>query len=301
MLELSDYRDAIHLDEPFPDPVEDTRSNYDLLMTALGGIRDKHYTGTSSLAHLSPDEGLMRWLSAELAVREPGPINPIASRAINTLLYRQVGRHGRVEALHLRRVSDLIPECDYGQAGITVLYRGDMRQLVVDAVVNTALPDLTGCSIPLHGCLDSELHQQAGPWLRNDAATIHEMQGKPEEPGHAKITRGYRLPARYVIHTVGPNVTDGRIDDKDRQTLYNCYWNSLALAFEKGDIKTIAFPAISTGLNGFPFNEAADIALAAVNDWVDRHDSALDLVVFSVHSDKDADTFYHELATWVED
>lgn len=301
MLTLADYRDAIALDKDFPEPRNDKRSNYDLLMTALGGIKNKHYTGTSSLAFLSPDEGLMRWLLAELTVREPGPIDPITGRAINTLLYRQVGKHGRVEAVNLRRVSDLVPECDYGQADRVVLYRGDMRQLVVDAVVNPALPSLTGCPIPLHGCLDSELHQQAGPWMRNDCATIREMQGEDEEPGNAKITRGYRLPARYVIHTVGPNVADGRITDEDRRLLASCYTRSLDLALEKGDIRSVVFPAISTGMNGFPLHEAAGIALKAVNRWMDHHDGAMDFVIFSLHTDSDADTFLNRLATWIED
>lgn len=300
MLALEDYRDAIKLDEPFPHPKDDTRSNYDLLMTALGGLRNKHYTGTSSMAHLSTDDGLFRWLQAELALREPGPINPVAGRAINTLLYRQVGEHGRVEAVNLRRVSDLLPESDYDYAAQTVLYRGDMRQLVVDAVVNTALPELTGCRIPLHGCLDSVLHAQAGPWMRNDAAKIMELQGGGLEPaGQAKITRGYRLPAKYVIHTVGPRVKDGIIEESDRQTLYNCYWNSLQLAGEKEDINSIAFPAISTGFNGFPVDQAAQIALQAVSDWISTHGQRLNLVVFSVHLEEDAQIYTDVLNRWI--
>lgn len=184
-------------------------------MTALGGINEKHYTGTSSLAHLSTDEGLLRWLQAELAVREPTPLDPISSRAINTLLYRQVGHHGRVEAANLRRVSDMIPDCDYGPAPHTVLYRGDMRQLVVDAIVNAAVPDLNGCPIPLHDCLDSTLHEQAGPWMRNDTNTVRRLNGdKGLEPADAIITRGYRLPAKYVIHTTGPELKNGKVTQK---------------------------------------------------------------------------------------
>lgn len=302
MIPLAQYRDAIELDTPFPEPKDDTRSNYDLLMTALSGIRNKHYTGTSSLAHLSTDEGLMRWLMAELAVRDPEPIDPVSGRAINTLLYREVGRHGRVEARNLRRVSDIIPDCDYGPGSETVLYRGDMRQIVVDAVVNAVAPDLNGCPVPLHNCLDSELNQQAGPWMRMDTTKIREIGGDANlEPGDAVITRGYRLPAQYVIHTTGPNVTDGIITDEDRQALYNCYWNSLELAREAGNIRSIVFPAISTGMNGFPLEEADDIALRAVERWMYQHDQYMDLVVFSLNNDEDADTFMTALKTWVED
>lgn len=301
MLSLSEYKDAIKLSEPFPAPADDTRSMYDLLMTALGGLPDKQYTGTSSIAHLSTDDGLLRWLEAELTLREPAPLNPVASRAINTILYRRVGEHGRVEAVNLRRVHDLLPQNDFGQASETVLYRGDMRQLVIDAVVNTALPSLTGCRIPLHGCLDAALHAQAGPWMRNDCATIMEMQGLDEEPpGNAKITRAYRLPAKYVIHTVGPDVKDGKVEDHDRQTLYNCYWNSLELAGKVSDLRSIAIPAIATGYNAFPIREAAEIALDAVNTWMDANGQNLDLIVFSVQAEKDALVYADVLNTWVD-
>ncbi|MFP7697253.1 macro domain-containing protein [Trueperella sp. LYQ143] len=301
MLKLSDYQDAIDLLEPFPEPKNDKRANYDLLMTALGGLPNKHYTGTSSLAHLSTDDQLFRWLQAELALREPGPINPVVSRAINTLLYRQVGFHGRVEADHLRRVSDLLPETDFVSSAETVLFRGDVRQLVVDVLVNTALPSLTGCTIPLHGCLDSVLHAQAGPWMRNDCAKIMELQGLEEEPrGNAKVTRGYRLPAKYVIHTVGPDVQDGKIEDKDREILYNCYWNAMDLAGQIPGVRSIAFPAISTGFNAFPIEEAARIALESVTAWMNHHDQAMDLILFSVHSEEDAEKYASVLNTWID-
>lgn len=302
MLQLDDYQNAIKLSEPFPEPKDDTRSTYDLLMTALGGLNNKHYTGTGSIAHLSTDDGLLRWLQAELALRDPEPLNPVVTRAINTLLYRQVGEHGRVEAKNLRRIHDLLPENDFDASAETVLFRGDMRQLVIDAVVNTALPTLTGCRIPLHGCLDSVLHAQAGPWMRNDCATIMELQGtETEEPGQAKVTRGYRLPAKYVIHTVGPQVKDRLVTDADREILYNCYWNCLETARQMDGIRSIAFPAIATGYNAFPIKEAASIALDAVNTWMDHHSQDLDLIVFSVHSEADALTYAEVLNTWIDD
>ncbi|WP_216378634.1 macro domain-containing protein [Arcanobacterium phocae] len=302
MILLSDYRKEIHLDEPFPEPKNDTRADYDLLMTALAGINEKHYTGTSSLAHLSTDEGLFRWLQAELAVREPKPLDPISSRAINTLLFRQVGKHGRVEAENLRRVSDMLPDCDYGPAPRTVLYRGDMRQLVVDAVVDPAVPDLNGCPVPLHDCLDSTLHEQAGPWMRNDTNTVRELNGgKGLEPADAIITRGYRLPAKYVIHTTGPRVEDGKVTQKDRDVLFKAYWNCMELARAKGDIRSIAFPGISTGNGGFPLGEATQIALDAVERWTYQHDQVLDLVVFSLRTDADAEKVLKKMETWIED
>lgn len=301
MLKLADYRDAIHLDEDFPAPKSDKRSDYNLLMTALSGLHDKHYNGSSSAAYLSTDEGLMNWLRAELSVREPGPIDPITSRAINALLYRQLGRRGRVEANNLRRVSDQIPDCDFINSNKIVLYRGDMTQLVVDAVVNTALPELTGCPIPLHGCLDSEIHSQAGPWLRNDCAKIIAMQGENEPPAGVKITRGYRMPAKYIIHTHMPRIKDAHITDELRTQLALCYRGALSLAVEKGGIKSLAFPAIATGMNGFPKEEAAHIALKTVEDWLRNHPDPIELVVFSVHSDADAVVYLNALNHWISD
>ncbi|MDD7505488.1 MAG: macro domain-containing protein, partial [Actinomycetaceae bacterium] len=163
-----------------------------------------------------------------------------------------------------------------------------------------ALPELTGCPIPLHNCLDWHLHAQAGPWMRNDAAKIIELQGFKEKPGHAKITRGYRLPARFVIHTVGPDVTDGAVSDNARKELRNCYMSSLDLAHEQGTIRSIAFPAISTGINGFPPEEAAQIALTAISDWtLAHHDSLIDLILISVRFDEDAEVYTKALSEWV--
>ena len=307
MLALSSYRDLIHLDEPFELPVDDQRADRDLLLTALEGLPNKHYTGGSMSSHLSTDRGLLRWLEAELSLRDPGPIDPISSRAINTLLLRESGRHGRVEGAYLRRVSELFPECDYLWAHNTAIYLGDIRQMVIDAVVNSALPDLTGCRIPLHGCLDSVIQHQSGPWVRNDLAVIQEQLDGPAEPGETVITRGYRLPARYIVHTLvpenggHPNVGDGAMDAPEFDQLRSCYLNTLSLVHEMGNIKSIAFPAISTGLNGFPFELAARTALQAVDEWMRRHENELELVVFALHSDQDLASFTRVLTTWIND
>ncbi len=298
-MDLAAYRDLIKLDEPFSLPTHDLRSGHDLLMTALGGLPNKHYTGTSSVAHLSTDEGLLRWLEAELTQHDPGALDPITERAINTILFRVSGMHGRVEAAHLRRVDEMFPENDYPQGHSTALYLGDIRQLVVDAVVNSALPSLAGCRIPLHGCLDSVINLQAGPWMRNDCATIHDAMGSDAEPGSAVMTRGYRMPARYVIHTVAPEIANHQPTQRDRKFLRDCYWNSLELARIKGDVKSIAFPALATGMNGFPFEQAAVIALQTIDDWIRTHAGVMELILFSVHNDEDLAKMERVLKTWV--
>lgn len=301
MVALADYRDLIHLDDPFPLPTNDTRSGRDLLMTALSGLPNKHYTGTSSVSHLAPDDSLMRWLQAELTQRDPSPIDPITERAINTILLRWSGKHGRVEANNLRRIESMFPANDYPQSHNTSLYLGDIRQLVVDAVVNSALPDLTGCRIPLHGCLDSVIHLQAGPWLRNDLGAVMDLMDDEAQPGSAVITRGYRMPARYVIHTVAPELDTPEPTEHDRDLLRQCYWNCLELAREKGDIRSIVFPALATGMNGFPFEQAAKIALQTVDDWMRVHSGQIELVLFSVHNDEDQATMERVLRRWIMD
>jgi len=134
--------------------------------------------------------------------------------------------------------------------------QGDITQLDVDAIVNAANTSLLG-----GGGVDGAIHRAAGPEL---LAECRRIGGCPT--GEARITRGYKLPARHVIHTVGP-VYRGR--PQDRELLANCYRNSLSLAVQN-KIATIAFPAISCGVYGYPIEQAARIALRECRDFLAR-------------------------------
>ncbi len=135
------------------------------------------------------------------------------------------------------------------------IVQGDITKLDVDAIVNAANTTLLG-----GGGVDGAIHRAAGPELLAECRTLGGCR-----PGEAKITRGYRLPSRFVIHTVGPIWRGGKHGEP--ATLANCYRNSLQLAVEN-EIKTLAFPAISCGAYGYPIKEAAHIAFNATREFL---------------------------------
>jgi O-acetyl-ADP-ribose deacetylase (regulator of RNase III) len=146
------------------------------------------------------------------------------------------------------------------------IIQGDITKLDVDAIVNAANTTLLG-----GGGVDGAIHRAAGPDLVAECRTLGGCR-----PGAAKITRGYRLRARFVIHTVGPVWTGG--ERHEPEILANCYRSSLQLAVENG-IKTIAFPAISCGAYGYPIAEAAQIALKITRNFL-ATDDKIDKVIF---------------------
>ena len=161
------------------------------------------------------------------------------------------------------------------------ILRGDITTLQVDAIVNAANRTLLG-----GGGVDGAIHRAAGPELLAECRTLGGC-----EPGQAKITRAYRLSARFVIHTVGPIWRGGKHDEA--QTLTNCYLNSLQLAVENG-IKTLAFPAISCGAYGYPIDEAAHIAFKTTREFFAGSDK-LHKVIFVVWGEDVYDAYRQNL------
>lgn len=172
-----------------------------------------------------------------------------------------------------------------------VLWQGDITRLRVDAIVNAANSALLGCFHPCHGCIDNAIHSAAGLQLREECRRIIERQGHPEPAGQAKLTGGYNLPARYVLHTVGP-IVQGAVTGSDRKELAACYRSCLKLAAQQ-HLESVAFCCISTGEFHFPQREAAEIALHTVAGFL-RQSTSVSRVIFNVFKDRDAE-IYREL------
>jgi O-acetyl-ADP-ribose deacetylase (regulator of RNase III) len=151
--------------------------------------------------------------------------------------------------------------------------KGDITKLHVDAIVNAANTSLLG-----GGGVDGAIHRAAGKELLDECRTLNGCK-----TGEAKTTKGYNLPARFVIHTVGPVWHGG--GNNEETLLYNAYANSLAQALSHG-IKTIAFPNISTGVYHFPKERAAQIAIQAVRDFDSKHPNAVDEILFVCFDDE---------------
>jgi O-acetyl-ADP-ribose deacetylase (regulator of RNase III) len=164
--------------------------------------------------------------------------------------------------------------------GLT-LVRGDITKLAVDAIVNAANTTLLG-----GGGVDGAIHRAAGPELLAECKTLGGCR-----PGEAKITRGYSLPSRFVIHTVGPVWSGGQRGEPEM--LSDCYRNSLRTAAEHG-LHTVAFPAISCGVYRYPIADAARIAVETTTEYLRQNDSITE-VTFVVSSDDIYSAYQHLL------
>jgi O-acetyl-ADP-ribose deacetylase (regulator of RNase III) len=152
------------------------------------------------------------------------------------------------------------------------IVRGDITKMNVDTIVNAANKTLLG-----GGGVDGAIHDAAGHGLYDECLRLGGC-----ETGEAKITKGYELPVKYVIHTVGP--VFGKENGREAALLVSCYKNCLALA-KKNGLRSIAFPAISTGVFGYPKLDAAKIAMTTVKDFIKQNPDAFDVIYFVLFND----------------
>ena len=219
-------------------------------------------------------------LRALMNVRPPRPLSEEFLRMQDALLSAEREARGVVDVMTLPAVPS--------DARI-VLWQGDITRLNADAIVNAANSALLGCFIPCHRCIDNAIHSAAGLQLRAACEELMKRQGHPEPTGAAKITAGYNLPARHVLHTVGP-IVHGTLTEEHRQLLASCYRSCLTLAAKNG-LKSVAFCCISTGEFHFPNDAAAEIAVREVRAFL-AENTSVERVVFNVF--KDADLHIYE-------
>ena len=243
----------------------------------------KENSGYDTLQEPYDYEGKRRLLRSLMNVRFPMEISEEYVVMQDALLREEAEEKGIVELEDISPIGELYPCTTINNVEKMSLWRGDITRLSVDAIVNAANSQLLGCFVPCHGCIDNVIHSAAGVELRNECAQIMELQGHEEPTGKAKITKGYNLPAKHVIHTVGP-IVGMEVTEKQKEELKSCYVSCLKLA-EKNGLKSIAFCCISTGEFHFPNKLAAQIAVETVDRYLSG--SNLERVIFNVFKEED--------------
>ena len=257
-------------------------------------------------AALSQEERARRdFLRALMNVRPPLPLRVDFLREQDALLREEREARGVVDGRSLPTVAaERGAKAAVGGKGGDadgfdenfVLWQGDITRLAVDAIVNAANSALLGCFVPLHRCIDNAIHSAAGLALRAACDEIMREQGHPEPAGRAKITPGFNLPARHVLHTVGPIIAPvgsrvhepgifAGVTHEAQQCLASCYRACLDLAAGHG-LTSVAFCCISTGEFHYPPHEAAETAVKTCRAWLQVNDVPM-RIIFNVFKDED--------------
>lgn len=220
-----------------------------------------------------------RLLRSLMNIRSPRPIGEEFLKVQDEYLSAEVKEKGITD-------SDTLPVSPAHNR--LILWRGDITTLKVDAIVNAANSALRGCFVPCHSCVDNIIHSVSGIQLRLACDKLMTEQGYDEPTGKAKITPGFNLPCRYVLHTVGP-IVHGPLTERHCRELADCYRSCMELAADNG-LKSIAFCCISTGEFHFPQKKAAEIAVQTVTEHL-RTDARIEKVIFNVFKQEDYDIY----------
>ena len=230
------------------------------------------------------EERQWRLLRSLMNVRPPMPVSEEFLRVQDAFLKGMTEEKGIVDA-------DSLLACDKDPR--LVLWQGDITTLRCDAIVNAANSQLLGCFSPCHGCIDNIIHTMSGVQLRLACHELMQAQEQEEPAGQAKITPGFNLPAKYVLHTVGPVIGD-EVTPEAEALLASCYRSCLELA-ARHDLHSVAFCCISTGVFRFPPDLAAGIAVRTVEEFLQK-ETGIQRVIFNVFRDSDLEIYRGLLA-----
>jgi len=292
-LDLDRYREKIKLDELYDSSFNEIASDEersDIVTQLLNVLVIDE--GLSSY-HEIPEDSLQKrkMLRALLNLRPPGSMDLSFLKNINRLLWDETRNKEVYDCKTFRSVSTTYPNSGIKNGDKLFLWKGDITSLRVDAIVNAANDRMLGCFQPLHNCIDNVIHSAAGPLLREDCRKIMEFSRKPEQTGDAKITRAYNLPAGYVLHTVGPIIENDPVSEFQKDQLASCYRSCLSLANQIQEIRSIAFPCISTGVFNFPGELASKTAIETVDEWLSSSPHHFTHVIFNVFLEEDFDYY----------
>lgn len=213
-------------------------------------------------------------------IRNPKPISEEYLKAQDEYLQNEIKEKGITDEEDIPMNKNIIS-----------VWQGDITTLKCDVIVNACNEYLLGCFVPGHKCIDNAIHSFAGIQLREECNDI--MKGKTLPNGEVVLTKGYNLPSKYVIQTVGPQV-NGTPTEQDIEDLRKCYFNSLELCKNK-ELKTIAFPCISTGLYGFPQDEASKIAINTIEEYLKDNKDVFNHIIFNVFKSEDLEYYKNNL------
>mgnify|MGYP001564700492 CR=1 FL=1 len=214
-----------------------------------------------------------------------GKISEELHKKMDQLLQYELEKKTIISAIKMNVISEEYP---------VAIWKGDITVLAIESIVNAANSEMLGCFLRGHTCIDNIIHNTAGPRLREECMSI--KQGRKLPTGHVKITKGYNLPAKYILHTVGPIISAKIPTDYDKKMLYSCYINCLNICRAVG-IREIAFCNISTGVFGYPSEDASHIALGAVRDWLrkNQHIFKMSRIIFCVFTDQNYEIYNKNL------
>lgn len=229
-------------------------------------------------------EGKRRLLRSLMNIRMPRKLDEAVLAIQDDYLRERIRENGIVTLAEIPVIRDRMS-----------LWQGDITRLAVDAIVNAANAQMLGCFVPMHTCIDNCIHTYAGVQLRAECSRqMNRMRiryGSDYEQPTAvpMLTDGYNLPARKVIHVVGP-VVEGQLTSVREKELSDCYTNTLNVCAENG-LRSVAFCCISTGVFHFPNRRAAEIAVGTVREWLAAHEGNMERVIFNVFKDEDRDYY----------